>query len=327
MVFNQYNELWVGDKIYKYVGSRLVSRTSYIYLSEVISMRGVDGIVRENTELIDMNTKETLPEPPVSTRTKCTMSITVPVNPTATNGGNDTYGYIQPIILGQDGNKVTTCAGNISINWGDGTSSSYTNSNIGAIRNHVYPVGPGECKSVKVTVTVVLTLCGQCTSNGNQTIITEQIIKICSPVSCTPFENCVDEKVVFLMAYSNNTRLAEFRMGYNADDYLWHDARAWGRIRHFSLNSFGGITGLVNPGFKLRVRIHGAIYEQHCNGNRIVVGKEVTKKTSDLKLLWKIDDIDFRLRSDDDLFADFEVFVTSNTIPDVTLYNRPFSSL
>jgi hypothetical protein len=136
MVFNQYHELWVGNIIYKLVDKRLVVRTTSAYVSEIISMRNNDGMVREHTELIDRNTKETLPEPPVSTRTKCTMSITVPFNPTPTNGGNSVYAYIKPLVINTNGNKVNVCTGSIFINWGDGSTDN-TSGDINAIRNHV----------------------------------------------------------------------------------------------------------------------------------------------------------------------------------------------
>jgi hypothetical protein len=328
MVFNQYHELWVGDDIYKFVDKRLIAKTTSDYISEIIDMRGNGGMVRENIELLDMNTKGTLPEPPVSNRTKCTMIVTVPANPTSTNGGNSLYGYVQPIIIDQNGNRVSACGGNISIDWGDGNTSFSSNENINGIRAHVYNVGPGECEVFMVKITLTLTLCGICTEGGNQTIITSQNINFCNPLYCTPFENSVDEKEVLRTTYASNTRLAIFKMGYNSDDYLWHDARAWGRIQHFSKNpSNGKITGLINPGFDLRIWIHGFVYSETCNGTRNEADQRKIKKTADLENMYKLDDVNFRLRSDDDLYADFEVFGTSNTVPNVTLYNRPFSTL
>lgn len=44
--------------------------------------------------------------------------------------------------------------------------------------------------------------------------------------------------------------------------------------------------------------------------------------------MWKLDDVNFRLRSDDDLYCDFEVFNSNNlSSPDISLYNRRYSNL
>lgn len=332
MVFNQHHELWVGTDIYKLVDKRLVVRANSAYVSEVLSLRDNNGIVREHTELIDRNTKEILPEPKVSTRTKCTMSITVPFNPTATNGGNSVYGYIQPVVINTNGNKVTTCGGSISIAWGDGTTSGDPNGNINAVRNHIYNVGPGECKTFKVKVTLNLTLCGECTG----TLVTEQSITICSPVSCTSHEHETGEQLVLDQVYGgaqNNDFRAFFIMGYDSDDYLWHDARAWGHIKFFEKTIFGGgvvlytaITKKVNS----RIFIHGAVFEESCTGNRIAVNANsgIKNKKREHRFMWKLDDVNFRLRSDDDLYCDFEVFNTNNfNSPDISLYNRRYSNL
>ncbi len=323
IVFNQYHELWVGNDIYKLVEKRLLVRTTAAYVSEIISMRNNGGMVREHTQLIDRNTNETLPEPPVSTRTKCTLSITVPFNPTVTTDGNSVYGYIKPIVIDQNGNEVKLCGGTVSINWGDGSSLTNITGDINYPRTHIYNVGPGECKTFKVKVIVNLSICGLCTG----TIESEQNITFCSPVGCTAFEDERSETTVFTSFYgSTNQHRATFRMGYDSDDYTWHDARAWGRIIHETRQSNGSMKK-TKPGFRLLVKLHGAAYAESCTGSRILRLEIGNEKSKDLTKMVKFDDINIRFRSDDDMFADFAVFGTSNTTPDLSLSVRPFSTL
>ena len=117
-------------------------------------------------------------------------------------------------------------------------------------------------------------------------------------------------------------------MGYDADDYMWHDARAWGKIEFFDHE--GGHWRYADYKINSRIKIHGAVYAETCAGSRIAVFKDsgIVKKKVTHKFMWKLDDINFRIRNDDDLYCDFEVFRYGDfNNPDASLYNRRYSDL
>lgn len=108
-------------------------------------------------------------------------------------------------------------------------------------------------------------------------------------------------------------------MGYDSNNYFWHDSRIWGRIKNF--------TGSTNnkPGLFSRIRLHGAVFQGSCTGTRVPLDRTRQLKHESFKFRHDFD-FDFRLRSDDDMFATFNVFGTSPTGPDLT-FTKGFSTI
>jgi hypothetical protein len=334
LVFNEFHELWVGDYIYKFVDKNLIAKTTSPYVDEIVSMRS-NGLDREHVELVDRIQKRTMPGT-IKTRSTCTMDITMPFNPTEVNGNQFTqlFGYIKPIIVDENGNEPSICAGTLIIDWGDGDIETFTNAEISDARVHRYDVGVGECKTFTVKVTASVSLCGSCTEDGGMSFVSENDMVFCHPITCTPFEHETGDWNVGDIVYggvSGNEYMARFIMGYDADDYLWHDARAWGKIKHFRNVEIGaGGEFFIPSPFKVncKITIHGAVFGETCTGQKYIVNQTSgIKNKKELKLQWKLDDVNFRLRSDDDLFCDFEVFNQNTTNGNVSHFGTGYSTL
>ena len=221
-----------------------------------------------------------------------------------------------------DGNSIEgNCAVNYTVNWGDGHSDHYSR-NIGYWMVHYYNVPPGECKNYTVTITINTLFCGVCDNGGSKTYHLTRTFSVCSNVSCTPDEG-EDDWIADTYIYNNGKNRAVFYMGYDLDNYFWHDARLYGKIKHYKKKS-NGKWKRSKPNKFLDITIHGKWFIDSCDGPGEYAYKHRRKRKRTLKVTYKRDGNDMFLRSDDQMFCDFKVYHSSSSYPDVELIDEPF---
>jgi hypothetical protein len=331
IVFNQYNELWVGDDIYKYVGDNLLVTAKSAYVSEIVDIRNNNGIERDHTTLIDEVKDSVI----VTSRTRCEMIISEPIAPTGTYGN---VGYLKITLKNADGNIFTgSCGGKLTIDWGDGNTTyiSENTSNVQDWRSHNYdPPGLGECEYFTVKVKLELTsnsICGfynSCTQGfGDLVFEEEMVIKICNPHTCTPVEDEQPEIQISNNVYNSGNNRATFHLGYDLEDNWFKEPKAWGRIIHYNKN--GSSWKKSKPNHKLQMRIHGSAYEGDCEeSSEREKDKTGSNKTKDLKFEINLDGTgslnDYHLRTDNRLYINWQVYHLSSSTALPETLNYPF---
>lgn len=75
IVFNKNHELWVGNDVYKIVRTNLIAKVDAAHVSELISIRNTNQVIKENIVLYNKLTGDILPEKPVSQRTECSINF------------------------------------------------------------------------------------------------------------------------------------------------------------------------------------------------------------------------------------------------------------
>lgn len=188
--------------------------------------------------------------------------------------------------------------------------------------SHYYSVPPGECKNFTVTITINTLFCGACNNGRPKTYTISRTFSICSTVTCTPDEG-EDDWIVGAYIYNNGHNRAIFYMGYDLDNYFWHDARVYGKIKHYRKKS-NGKWKKSKPKKDLEITIHGRWFIDKCDGVDEYAYKHKRKRKSRLKVTKKRDGNDMFLRNDIQMFCDFKVYYSSSSTPDVELLDEPF---
>ncbi|MFN8339700.1 MAG: hypothetical protein U0T36_11850 [Saprospiraceae bacterium] len=331
IVFNQHHELWVGNHIYKYVGENLCVRTTSPYLTDILDIRNnPDKIVKDNTELIDFVRDSVITVKP---RTACQMIVRNPYESTGTKG------YVQVDLIDFDGVKHTgICGGIVTINWGDGTTTSEpNNSNVLKVWGHTYPMPPlSTCITHTVTFTVEFnssSLCSfynKCSGSGPLVFTGTTTITICNPNTCTPFEDDQPETLISSNVYNNGNNAANFYYGYDLENTWFKEPKAWGRIIHH--NKDGNGWKRVKPNIRTEIHIYGTSYRGSCyNPEQEDAGNDLRRKANHIKT-HILDSSsagsvpDYYLRTDNRLFVDFRVHHLNAppASPDVQLLAFPF---
>ncbi len=308
-VLNTYKEFWVGDKIYKYIDKYLVTTGNSSRINDFIEMRSSKEIVRDSLQVFDdANHKELFKRKPQddevgsgiyypnqigTSRSACEFEIIK----TQRSSGNSLW--IKVIGLDQNNNEIINCGNNstFDIDWGDGSTQLFaTKVLFGAEFNHIYNnVLPGNCAEFNIKIKI--NNIGSCGCGLTKNISSK--IDICSNVGCT---KCEDSADWFVDKYNNGIGLNAYTIvltqGYNLNDYIWHDARAWGKME--KIDATGNYVAFMS-----HFRIHGAWFKTSCGGIRVDVNEadDYDKKCPKFEIYY--DDYDMVLRSDDRLFCTY----------------------
>jgi len=313
-VLNEYYEFAVEGTIYKYISDNVFTKGSTGEMSKFIGMRNTDKITDTGLTVIDDSRNEEIFLEP---RSDCSFEIIK-----SKWNSNENPLIIKVMGVDPDGNSLAgDCGVRFTVNWGDGHSDTYLQ-NIGYWMSHYYNVPPGNCNNYTVTITINTLFCGAC-GNVPKTYTISRTFSVCSTVTCAPDEG-EDDWIAGTYIYNNGKNRAIFYMGYDLDDYFWHDARVYGKIKNYRKKS-NGKWKRSKPNHNLYIKIHGKWFINSCTGPAESVNPDpYIKRKSRIKFTYKHDDNDMGLRSDDQLFCDFKVFHSSSSNPDVILLNEPY---
>ena len=334
-VLNEHHEFIVEGTVYKYISDHIMTNGPISEIGKIISMRNSNKIWDEGLKIHDDKLKREIfddtadgPVDPVDQnegpadpeltdgtdddeielRSPCSFEIEV-----LDQSGDDRI-YYRLIGMNQDGDRLENCQAKLTIDYGDGTVDTETGF-IEDIRVYTYDLPLGAMGDFSIDISVEPLFCGTCDDG-----VASVDFAASSSVICSEFEACDDGQFadVIYGGASDDLFMARCIMGYNADDYLWHDARAWGQIiHHVKAELAPGAFFYIPSPWKVnaKITIRGAVFGETCTGTRYPVFSSKTKNKKEFKHQWKLDDVNIIFRSDDDLFCDFEIFnqnVSSN---------------
>ena len=313
-VLNTYHEFWVGSDIYKYVEENIATKGPSTSVLDFIDMRdnGNEGILRSGLNVYDDYTNT---EIFTDLRGRCAFTVVVD------NLSNGEDVYVSLLGVDFNGNKVTGCTAEYTIDWGDGSTDDYYSGNVNLKRHHEYTLTSGSSQIFTITVEITTIFCSPCDDGSPVDYDATGSYHAHNNATCSPFEDS-DDWIVDDIIYNSSSNRVIITQGYNLDDYLWHDARAWGRIEHFA--KVNNKWKYSFPNFNLAADIHGTWYDDSCTGSSHPENKPRKLKKFNLFNQVKRDDHNMHLKSNVQLFCDFQTFHLSSTIALPDLPNQPF---
>ena len=327
-VLNEHHEVIVADTFHRFLTKSLVASGPFDEIEGLEEIRMVEGVAYIDGLRTD-DYSVGMPLGGAATRSSdevCDFHLLPLEGTNITNPDADNFYYVFISGVDKDGFEVEGCSVDITIDWGDGNVQSINNYSLFTTISHQYPAPSfnndfGAIISVEITGA---TLCNSCDPNGDGiSCETNTLFYTSQGIACEGGE--WRNREVFDFEYNDGENRVVINQGFRFNQSSLGQPNAWGEIIHYKKKNNGNWKR-AKPGKDLEVIIYGTWFLDECDGASESGSPFASKRDKEKRIICRTyrNGDDLYVRSDQELFADFNVYSNSSTIPFPTRPNISF---
>ena len=318
-VLNRHHELIVADTFYRFMTSGIIAKAPYrdIDVHETRMVEG--GIFLPGIRTYEYGSGDEIIASTRGNDKPCDFQL-MPIE--NLNNPNSGFYYVKIVAFDNDGAAVQGCSVNFTVDWGDGTIETITSYNLGDAFTHNYDIpAPNTFLNATVSVTInSAVICNTCDPDGSGlTGELNSLFYTSAGPGCRGGESRSREVADF--EYNDGENRVVFKQGYSFNQSALGKPNAWAELIHFKRTNSGNWTR-ARPGEDLELNIYGTWFLDDCSATAAsdepnVVPLREKEKRIVHRAVRNGDDL--FVRSDEELFVDFNVYSNSATVPFPTM--------
>lgn len=321
LILNQAHEVWIEDTIYKVIAN-------YKYYKIVGADLGVLQSIRADPEepTVDTNTILSYFNDnvlPIKFRSVCSVFLEFVKKPPTS--GLSPRVYVNLKMIDQDGNISNCSAGDVTIDWGDGSSPTVTDDGI---ISHAYSVSPNSTETFTIQASLDLVISSFCLECDEGIYTAPNVTYTVTNNLCR--SDMTDEQLLLATYFVANGKEWKVQgFGGQQPKYVFlSDRKVWGEIFLYQKNNNGNYKR-KRPDISSFISVEGESYsEEDCLEDEDAYSVNEQKRDSRLC----VRELPYRgnFASHDELsvepIIDYRVFITSSVLANFSdLDNELFS--